>query len=359
MRKCRCCDFPKKFARFFNWRSDGTIVSTDRTKVSTQITFLEAGEMESLFKDLSETIGINVDRFLLQAQKNIGKALYANLPVRHLKKVPANRYFRPQCLASLLVKAIAGDIAGLGDGRLSLDKYDAGEVLVIRFTNPVVAAQLVGSAAGMYESMEEMPCSEVEYHLDTKGDLVITLTHGTEKPAQQERLYLEEIGPGEGPLRYERCLDCGVPVMAARTFSWDMDQGIIHNRKTGGRDVVVAVQSVNATLRELESELGEDVMTLVHDHQKALSLKGLAGEDTSEAAEFLEAFLREMALRGLGYPRKFEFTGDAIFLEIGNAYNQVLYAAKVAAALEKITGKASSIEWEKREPRESSYRITT
>jgi hypothetical protein len=359
MRKCRDCDFPRKFARFFDWRSDGTIISTDRTKTRSQITLLEAGEIESLFADLSGTIGINVDRFLIQAQKNIGKAIYANLPIRHMKRVPASRFFRPQWLARLLVKVIAGDIAGLGDGRVSLERYVAGEAMVLRFADPVVPPLLVGSAAGIYESIEEMPIALVDYRIESSGDLVIDLSHGTDSPGGQERLYLEDIRPGEGPVSYDRCLDCGVPRMAARTFSWDIDRGIIRNRRTGGRDVVVAVQSVNAILRELEAELGEEIPRLVYEHQRAVTLKRLEGAEAGEAAEFLDGFLADMALRGLGYPTAFTFTGSDLMVEISNAYNQVLYAAKLAAALEKVTGTPSLIEWKRREQYAGEFTIST
>lgn len=358
MRQCRDCDFPRKFARYFDWRSDGTIISTDSTRTRSQITFLEAGVLESLLADMSETIGFDIDRLVIQAQKNIGKAIYASLPIRHMKRVPATRLTRPQWLAGLLVRLIAGDIAGLGDGRVSLESYLAGETLVIRFRNPVVVPLLVGSLAGIYESIEDMPGSSVAYRIED-GDLVVSLTHGEAAAVEEERFYLEEIRQGKGPLRWQRCLACGVPVEAARTWQWDIDDGIIHNRRTGARDVVVAVQSVNAILRELESELGEDVPKLVYDHQKAVSKKKRTGEVSDEAAAFLEDRLMDMALRGMGYPSKFEFTGSDVSVEIGNAYNQVLYAAKVAADLEGVTGKSSQIEWRKREPYAASYVITT
>ena len=358
MRQCRDCDFPRKFARYFDWRSDGTIISTDSTRTRSQITFLEAGVLEDLLADLSATIGFDIDRLVIQAQKNIGKAIYASLPIRHMKRVPATRFTRPQWLAALLVRAIAADIAGLGDGRVSLDRYVAGETLVIRFRNPVVAPLLVGSLAGIYESIEDMPASDVSYR-DDSGDLVVSLTHGEAAEVAEERFALEEIREGEGPLRWQRCLDCGVPVEAARTWKWDIDEGIIHNRRTGARDVVVAVQSVNAILRELESELGEEVPKLVYDHQKAVTLKKRKDKPVEEAAAYMEERLMEMALRGMGYPTDFEFTGSAVSVEIGNAYNQVLYAAKLAADLESVTGATSDIEWRRREPYSASYAITT
>lgn len=357
MRKCRECDFPKKFAKFFDWRSDGTIVSTDRTKTRSQITFLEAAELDGLFTDLSGTIGMNIDRFLIQAQKNIGKALYANLPIRHMKRVPTTRWLRPQWLARLLVSAIATDIAGLGDGRVRLDSYEAGKTLVLRFRNAIIAPILTGSAAGIYESIEEMPSAHVEYGFEA-SELVIRLSHGTATEVEETgRLYLDEIKPGNGPVSYERCCQCNVPLEAARAFKWDIEHGIITNITTGQRDVVFAVQSLNAILRELTSEIGEELTQLVYDHQKAYTGRALADARVEEPGAFVEDRLKDMALRGLGYPTASEFSGNELSVEIGNAYNQVLYAAKLAAAFEKATGGASAIEWRTKEPDKGAYVI--
>lgn len=358
MRHCRQCGFPRKFARYFDWRTDGTIISTDRSKTTMQITFLEAGELEDISAHLSRTIGLPVDQFMLEAQKNVGKAIYASLPVIHMKRVPNNRFMRPQWLAKTLVKLMAADIAGLGDGRISLDCYRAGSTLVIRFKNPCVVPLLVGSAQGIYESTEDMPSSNVEYGIEQGGDLVVRLTHATERPESEARLYLESVEPGSGPLALDRCGVCAVPWPASRTFEWVMGDGIIRNRLTGRREVIVSVQSVNAILRELEGELGEDVVEVLYDAQLTRALKGLAGDVPADRDGYWKQQLEELALHGLGYPLELERTDDSVTVEIGNAYNQVLYAAKLAAVLEKSTGKPSSITWTRRERDHGAYTIS-
>ena len=357
MRICSICGFPKKFARFFDWRSDGTIVSTDRSKTSSKITFLEVDEIDGIFNDLSDTIGIPVDRFLIQAQKGLGKALYASLPVRHVQKIPNNRFLRPQFLARMMVRLIAPDIAGLGDGRLSLDRYRAGEVLVLRFKNSCVKPLLVGGAAGMYESIEEMPGSRATYAVEENGDLVVTLEH-SETAEKEERLYLEEIPPGEGKVTYRRCSDCGVPLLASSSFEWRLKEGVIINRLTGRREVVIAVQSVNAILRELERELGEEIPSILRDHQKRYTAKRLRDADTSDADAFWEERFMEMAVRGLGYPRDFTRTGSSIKVHINDAYNQDLYAAKLAGAFEVLNGTTSAIHWQIRKRDNALYEIS-
>lgn len=356
MRNCRECGFPKKFARFFDWRSDGTIISTDHTKISSQITFLEDGELEEVFGTLSDKIGVSVDRFLIQAQKGIGKAVFENIPLRHIRHIPNKRFFRPQFVASLAVRMVASDFAGLGDGRVSVLKYRAGELLVLRFRNPCLVPLLVGSSASIYESVEEMPAAEYEYGMEG-GDLIIRLSHGEQKPDTEDRLFLEEVVPGKGPLTYDRCPSCGVPMEASSTFEWIIDEGIIRNRITGNREVIVSVQSVNAILRELESELGEEVVKIIYDAQRERSLSRLGVSGPAEPETFIERYLEQMALRGLGYPRKYEMEGAEVRVEISNAYNQVLFAARLAACLEMAFGGESGIEWSARGRDRGAYTI--
>lgn len=352
MRKCGECGFPAKFERFFTWWSDGTITSTDRSRGTAQIAFLESGELESLFDNLGGTIGISIDGFMIEAQKQVGKVLNENLPVRHIKRVPANRFLRPQWLARFAVAAIRGDIAGLGDGRVALESYRAGESMVLRFHDPCVAPMLMGGAVGMYESLEEMPCATYEYEFEENGDLVLRLGHGEEKPVCDERLYLEEPRRGTGDVHFMRCAKCGVPLDAAAALEWDLETGIIRNRLTGRREVIVAVQSIAAILRELERELGEEVSGVLFEAQKSLTLERFAAERPD-----WEAFLKDLALRGLGYPDSIS-TGETVSVEISNAYNQGLYAAKLCAAFELLNGVPSGIRWERSESGDSAYTIS-
>ncbi len=358
MRNCRECGFPRKFGRFFDWRADGTIVSTDRAKVRSQITFLEDGELEDLFDNLSNTIGISVEPFMVQAQKKIGKAIFSGLPLRHIKRIPCNRFFRPQWVARLLTSLIATDMAGLGDGRISLDSYRAGKSLVLRFNNPCLVPLLAGSASGIYESLEEMPGSNIEYVIEGE-DLVIHLSHGEGKAESESRLQLEEVGPGEGPLYYDRCLKCRTPLSASRALQWDLGRGVISNRITGRREVVVASQSVNAILWELETELGTEIPRILYEYQRDYTRGRLAGKNTGDPDMFWDNHLKDLAFRGLGYPTSLRRDGSSVSVSIANPYNQDLYAAKITAALETVTGAPSSIEWKKRSHHHCEYEITT
>ncbi|MDD5748674.1 MAG: hypothetical protein PHP64_06485 [Actinomycetota bacterium] len=354
MKFCKECSFPKKFANYFDWRTDGTIISRDQTGGQSQIVFLPSGEFEELFKGLSSKLGIEVDRFLIQAQKNMGKTILENLPIKYAKRLPAKKFFRPQWIAKLIVKlAIAEDIAGLGDGRISLDSYIPGEKMIIKYENPCLIPLLVGGSLGIYESLEKMKSSKVEYRTEN-NNLFIIMSHGEEEARGEERLFLEEVQPGNGPLTYDKCKSCGVPHLAAETFSWNMKEGVITNKKTKNREVIVSVQSVNAILRELERELGEDILELLFSIQKELESNSL--ECAQGASEnFWQNYLLGMGIRGLGYPLAFDAKNDSLKVEIGNAYNQVLYAAKLSASFEKLAGRPVSIEWLERKGNYGSY----
>ncbi|MBK5092539.1 MAG: hypothetical protein JJE48_03365 [Actinobacteria bacterium] len=360
MRKCRICGFPRRFTRFIEWNSDGTMIGRIRPRIPVML--LEVSEWDSIFYELSSTLGIPIDHILIDAQKNIGKGIYETVRVTHLsydiKKLPARWYFRPQWGAKLFVWTIRNDLAGLGAGRVKLVSYHSGKDALIRMSDPCLNPMIVGNCQGIYESAEKMPGSNAEYRLEN-GDLVIHLTHASERGGSEERLYLEEVVPGTGPLVYERCSHCNVPVQFARSVSWDIPRGIISNPISGERLEFMAVQSVNAILRELENELGEEIVHILYDAQKRFSLGRLGGTSVEDPEAFWDAYLLEMALSGLGYPERFDRTGDSISVEILNAYNQDLYAAKLAAGFEKVTGRGPQIHWEQRDRHYGIYTITT
>lgn len=362
MRRCRQCGFPRKFARFFEWRPDGTILSTDKTGSRTQIAFLDAGDFESIFDKLSRGIGLDIDAFLTNSYRNIGKTVYSNTAPRYLEDLPNNRFFRPQFLARLIMRRTASDVAMLGDGRLRLDSYRAGQSLVIRFENPCVNQLLAGSAAAMYESVEGINNSFVEYRVDEGGDLIIRLAHaeGTGGPtAGEDRFHLDRTSPIEGPVRYERCIDCGSPLLASLMLEWDIGRGVINNRLTGEREVIVAAQAVNAILRELEREFGEGISDVIFRHQKELALKRLKSVSSQDPDQFWDEYMTDLALRGLGYPIRFERGPVSISVEIINAYNQVLYAARIAAAFEAASGLPTEIKWERLERDHGTFKVFT
>ncbi len=361
MSDCILCGFPRVVSRHLDWRSDGTIVSSSGPGPRTRVCFLEPAELDEVFEDLSKTMGMPLDPFLLKAQKEVGKAVFEHLPVRFATAIPDNKYFRPLWLLRLLDKLVSSELAALGGGRFEFVEYRHGERTVIRVTDPVLIPRQVGNAVGVYEMVTDVPSTNVEYHVeDGSGDLIITLSPGDEKPDEdaEARLYLEEAVPGAGWLQYERCSECGVPLRASEMFIWDMNRGIITNTDTGRREVVVAEQSFQAVMRELERELGEEITGHLYDHQKAQSRSRLLEDGAEGDDDFWDDYVEGLALRGLGYPESMVRRPGSIAVTTAGAYNLDHYAAKIAAALEATEGGASGIEWLTREGTSGSFRLT-
>ncbi|MHB8896060.1 MAG: hypothetical protein ACYC99_12915 [Candidatus Geothermincolia bacterium] len=358
MRRCPQCGFPRRLSKFLEWHSDGTVIGSVRPRIP--VMFLEVDEWDTIYDELALTIGSPIEHIVVEAQKHIGmdlydmvKALYWNI---NAKRLPNSRLLRPQWLGKLIIWAMGNDLAAMGAGRASLESYRPGDHLTLRFTNPCLHLMVVGNCQGIYESVEQMAGSRAGFKWD--GDeLVVFLTPAEEKPVSEDRLYLEEAVGGKGPLDYERCTRCGVPLKAAKRLVWEIERGEILNPETGKRDDMMAVQSLNAILRELERELGDEVINIVCGAQKRYSASRLQ-EDQPPADGFWDDYLARMALRGLGYPEKFEDSGKTVSVVIKNAYNQDLYASKIAAGLEFVSGGSADIEWASRERDHGEYKIT-
>ncbi len=332
MRGCKECGFPRRLSRFLEWHSDGTVIGSVRPRIP--VMFLHVDEWETIFSDLADAIGMPVDHIIIEAQKGIGKDLYEMVrSVYHginARSVPNNAFLRPQWLAKSIVWGMRRDLARLGAGRPRVILYRTGETLVLGFSNPCMVPMIVGNCLGIYESVEKMTGSQARYGF-ANGDLIIRMTHADARPESEGRLSLEEVEPGTGSLTYGRCHRCGVPLLVARVLEWDISRGAIINRISEEREGIISVQSVNAILRELEKELGEDVIRILYDAQKNYSGRDLQDRTFGDPGAFWDSYLTNMALRGLGYPEMFERTGDSVSVDIRTAYNQDLYAAKLAA----------------------------
>lgn len=358
MKKCDSCCYPDIFAKMTEWHGDGTITTKDRFGLMSRVTCVDVDEMQEVMDSIAGQIGMPLDDILIQAQKSTGKAIYSMLPLKYIKHVPRNRFARPQAVMKLVVRAARDEVAALGFGVMKLVEYKAGEFMTLEYENACLVPRTVGGCLGFYETVESMSGATADYRVED-GNLLLTMKPGGAVPLAEGRLYLEEFRPSPGPVTYERCRECGAPLPLARELEWDLDKGEIRNRHTGRREAIIAVQSINAIEREFEKELGGEFGDMLYEAQKKVALDRLAGEDVGQDEGFWKGYLNSLALRGLGYPQDFESGPSSASVSIESAYNQELYAAQIAGALERISGKPSSIDWKHRGADRSSYTIST
>lgn len=359
MRKCGSCDFPVKLNRFLEWHSDGTVIGSVRPRIP--LMFIEVAEWEAVFAGVSDRLGMPIDHILIEAQKNIGKELYEMVRNAYVnidvKRIPVSRWLRPLWFGKLIVAGMRNDLCAFGAGRPALFAYRAGRTMGLRFENPSLITMVVGNCLGIYESVEKMAGARAEYGIED-GELVVVLRPVSERSEIEARLYLEEVQPGAGSLEFEVCDKCGVPLLLAQSLKWDIPRGMIVNARSGEREGMVAVQSLAAMIRELTRELGDGVPDILYDAQKTYTRQRLESVEL-QGDDFMDGMLLDMGLRGMGYPALFEYRDETATVLINSAYDQDLYAARIAAALERLTGKESSIEWRIKEPRHAEYVIST
>jgi hypothetical protein len=270
--------------------------------------------------------------------------------------VPHSRLTRPQWLIKAVIDVLGSDISAISFGVVKVDSYRAGDHLSLHVDNACLAPRLVGSFLGACEVVEGVPMT-ADYSV--VGDtLTIHVRRSEELDLAEERLYLEEVEPARASLTYSRCGECGAPVKAAAMIEWDKEGGRIIDSDTGHRDVMFAVQSLNALQRELEAELGPGVRDVLYDTQLELSRCAIGETKAGMARSSWDDYLLGLALRGMGYPDSFVSDEGTATVEISNACYQTLYAARIAASLESRTGKPTEIAWRKREKDSSAYTIT-
>lgn len=356
LKNCAECGYPGIFARLAVWNGDGTIITRDKFGLVARVTCLDVDETQGVFDGISKEIGMPVDHLLIEAQKSTGKAIYSMLPLKYVKRLPRSRFARPESIMKLVIKAASDEIGALGFGLMRLVEYRAGRSMTLEYENVCLVPRTVGGCLGFYESIETMPSATADYRVEN-GNLYLKMAPSASIPEAEQRLYLEEFKPGPGAVKFRRCDRCGVPLLASQAFEWRVEHGEIRNRQTGRREAVIAVQTINAIEREFERELGSEFRDMLYEAQKRQTLGVLQGRDVGGGNGFWKGYLLDMAMRGLGYPTEFSSGPSRVSLTIESAYNQELYAAKVAAALEWISGKPSSIEWKERTGKLGNYEI--
>lgn len=80
------------------------------------------------------------------------------------------------------------DLAGLGASRATVLEYVAGNSLALLFSDPCMIPMMVGNCLGTYESIEEMPGSNVEYALNNRLEEIVH-KWTEKKPAVAEKIY--------------------------------------------------------------------------------------------------------------------------------------------------------------------------
>ena len=141
-----------------------------------------------------------------------------------------------------------------------------------------------------------------------------------------------------GDIAYKRCPACGLPTEFANLV-FDFEEGVITDKVTGRRMTTTGMEQIVAIFRELETELGEDVVQAIMDAQRLYVRGALDREEMEQGYPYLRRFL---AFRGMGNMVSYDLRSDGLDAVVENASPTLLLAGMLQGIFELLSDKESA-----------------
>ncbi|MEW6555046.1 MAG: hypothetical protein AB1384_12260 [Actinomycetota bacterium] len=328
---CSDCGMPRGIGKANDWKPSGIIVS--KYEQDLRGIFYDVGELDHLFISLSETIGYDVTRLVVEGKRK-DSAHYTRGLLRSIEKSGAalpepEEFFR----------IMAANFAVPGFGKVNIISYreDEGIVMDMECVYSVPMAQ--GQAAGVFEAVVNRR-GDVNWEGDARhGRVTVAVREGE---PELERRIASEVEAAEplaedGDREYELCARCSVPLELGRCFSWEVEKASITERRSGRRFIFDNTRGIAAVMRVLVEELGEDVERTLAEISRVYArdyYQALGGGFSMK-----EEFAR-LALWGWGLPRDAGGSGEGYSLEIVNPFYEPVMAGRIWGLAEAASGKA-------------------
>jgi hypothetical protein len=340
--RCRDCGAPFYPRLFRRWNDDGTV--TARHAGTNRVCHIESGALCAIIDGLSERIGYPIDRVAIEGQRKATRRLTDD--VMSAGGGAIGLITRSRLGSGLATEIILGVGRTAGHGLPQATEYRRGRAMRLKVEDPYCIPMVVGDAWGSFESVHNVTAEAawrsgpdwVEIELEKVRDGMVW-----EDPL---RFQVEPIARLPGDVNYERCARCGIPVEVTRAICWDLENGIVTNKLTGRREATVIVESVNAVLRELHSELGDEVPFMVQDILKEYTAAGI---DT-QAAEGIRSggyrsALDHLRVRGMGNPVKASCYKGDLTVRIDNPFSGIILAGMIRGVYRAAEGVEGRCEW--------------
>jgi hypothetical protein len=316
MLKCRGCGVPRLFSFSNKWTDDGILLSMPRGLL--RLIMMEREHMVEIFLGIEEKLGFPIDRIIVEAKRKD-----AWVYVQDVMPPLLGRLLRLPPLRRLAYYAMIQQASLIGLGKVKLLEHRRGERLVGRINPVYYHALFSGDAWGAFENFEGLRAS-MDY-VFFKDELFIFIRAAEDAP-EEERLQLLEAPTLPAHAGFERCRVCGLPVEISN-FRWDAKTGRMFDDRTGEWFFIQGIRALDAVLRELEFELGEEIPHLVSELTRKF-FRRLKSEHPQYFSD-----LAFMKVRGIGVPEIASPTPEELKdgVNIRNSFNGPILAGMVAA----------------------------
>lgn len=313
---CGTCGVPRLVSFMHKWRDDGILESKlGRARG----VFIEREVFAGTLDRIQDELGISLDSIMIEAKSHDAKLYVDDVLSGVLGKLTRFKPFRKYGYVFMTLQA-----AYIGLANAQVLSYKLGRHLAGRAENVYHPVLFAGDVAGAFESIERSRCRPSLGKID---GFFYLHADAIEAPRRPGRLAPERVPEIAAKAGYRRCPSCSVPVEVG-DFRWKPKEGKIIDSRTGEWVIYIDVEGLNAILRELEKELGEDIPRLVYRFTRDYYSRLIAGERPSFMTD-----LSFMKFRGFGVPEN--VLPGTLELETGvnvlNGFNGPMIAGMVSA----------------------------
>ncbi|HEY5530887.1 MAG TPA: hypothetical protein VIK22_02675 [Candidatus Anoxymicrobiaceae bacterium] len=351
-RKCPVCGVPRVTSFILRWRGNGTITMFLREDFRAVV--LRQVQIEALVQRVEDKLGVSLEHIIFEAQRDASKATFDNtfdgIPgLRLLTKI--NRFKRRMVEQLNLIALTCGECFS------ETVEYVPGKRGVARMKNPYYMPLMAASVVGAFESMEGVPyTSKWEETGPNTFLMTVEATSGRSEVAQ--RMQAGVVDPLPGNNKHEKCPRCRAP-KALSQLSWDLDESIITDTRTGSRVLILDGYSLVSVFRELVAELGEEVQQLIVDVQREWTVENVAQLNVGHSDSALSSgelekaysdYLSTLPLDGMGNPVSFEMADGKIEVTVENPYSVYILAGTLQGLYEALEKVPSRVDWNEAGP---------
>jgi hypothetical protein len=327
---CSDCGMPRGIGKANDWKPNGAIVS--KYEQDLRGIFYDVGELDHLFTSLSEEIGYDVSRLVVEGKRK-DSAYYTRGLLRSFEKSGAalpepEEFFR----------IMAANFAVPGFGKVNIISYREDEGIVMEMEDVYSLPMAQGQAAGVFEAVVSRR-GDITWEGDARhGRVTVAVREGE---PELERRIASEVEAAEplaeaGDREYELCARCSAPLELSQGFSWEVEKALITERRSGRRFIFDNTRGIVAVMRVLVEELGEDVERTLVEISRGYARDYYLGLDGQPSMADESA---RLALWGWGLPRDVGGSSGGYRLEIVNPFYEPVMAGRIWGLAEVVGGK--------------------
>jgi len=339
MRYCQRCGVPRILTSEHKWAPNGTIsLARDDTH---RMVFIDNDALNHILDSISGKIGIPLEGIILEAKRKSGRH-FMDAVLSGVKGIVARNL-----ISTRVYDQLGNQVSMLGLGHAEVSDYVRHAHLEGVITDAYNGAAITGDICGAFESVEG--CSaDARFSSDESG----TVRCSIEKAAVERSAYDDRfsyVPPAVLPGRniYELCPVCKAPLALGAQYTFDVDRGIIVDRKSSHRVVLVGVMTLANLFGELEAELGGEIPAMIMGIEKS-RVKGVISSKSKELDTSVAGYSRYMKtleLKGMGNGTTVASSDGRLEVRVQNPYYEPLVAGFLAGFYEATSGKEASVDW--------------